>query len=80
MLIHLSERAVRNAERRAIMKLRHHPVLKSIWREYSESKSWPEETDRLTPQEVEALFGLATSWFERRFLRKVLGLIGQPPA
>jgi hypothetical protein len=78
-LLDISERAVRNIERRAITKLRRHPLLKRIWREYSESRSWPETYGPLTPQEVEALLGLATTWFERRVLWKVLDLIGQTP-
>jgi hypothetical protein len=80
MLLHMSERAVRSTERRAIRKLSHHPLLKAIWREYSESKSWPEEPAPLTPQEVEALVGLATTWLERRLVWKVLNLIGQAPS
>jgi hypothetical protein len=77
MLMDLSERAVRSIERRAIRKLSRHPLVKAIWREYSESTTWPEEP--LTPQEVEALLSLATTWSERRVLWKVLSLIGQPP-
>ena len=77
-LLRLSERAVRNAERRAIAKLRRHPMLKALWREYSESQSGAEASTPLTPQEVEALLGLATTWLERRVLWKVLDLIGQP--
>ena len=80
MLLHLSERAVRTIERRAMTKLRRHPVLKAIWREYSESQSWREDPAPLTPQEVEALLGLATTWIERHLLWKVLDLIGQPAA
>jgi hypothetical protein len=79
-LLDISERAVRGIERRAITKLRRHPLLKRIWREFSESVSWHEETAPLTQQEVEALLGLATTWLERRVLWKVLDLIGQPLA
>jgi hypothetical protein len=75
MLMDISERAVRNIERRAMMKLSRHPLLKAIWREYSESKSWLEEPDPLTQQEVEALLGLATTWIERHLLWKVLDLV-----
>jgi DNA-binding CsgD family transcriptional regulator len=79
-LMHISERAVRSIERRAIMKLRRHPLLKAIWREYSESKSWPEAPAPLTAQEVEALLNLATTWMERCLLYEVLSLVGQIPA
>ena len=66
-------------ERRAIEKLIGR-ISTRLLEDYSESKSRPEGPDPLTPQEVEAFFGLATTWFERRVLWKVRDLIGQPPA
>jgi len=48
--------------------------------EYSERQSWTEGPDPLTPQEVEALLGMATPWLERRVVWNVLDLIGQQPA
>ncbi len=77
VLMDISERAVRNIERRAMIKLCRHPLLKAIWREYSESNSWFNDPDPLTPEEVEALLGLANTSLERDLLWKVLNQIGQ---
>src|SRR2546426_203837 len=73
MILNISERAVREIERRAFAKLRSHPLLKKIWQEYS---SEVDENDlRLTPAEIEAIFCLAKSPSEHEALDKLLRLI-----
>jgi hypothetical protein len=78
LIMKISERAVRNIERRAIDKLRRNPALRELWREWSLSEieegsgiQW-----RLSPSEIAALHGLAQTSAERRVVRKVMALIG----
>jgi hypothetical protein len=79
VLLKLSERAVRQIEKDAIEKLRRHPLLQSLWREWGtgeveeaaslDSKQWA-----LSRAEIAAVYGLARSSAERQALRKVLAL------
>ena len=80
LLLNISERAVRAIEKRALRKLRRHPALRDLWREYepclSEVSPGVDEGARgLTPEEIEALLGLAKTPIERQALRRVLGLV-----
>jgi hypothetical protein len=74
LLLGMSERAVREAERRAIQKLRNHPQMREIWQDYL-SAELDEEHLLLTQDEIEALFNLARTPEEQRVVRKVLALV-----
>jgi len=73
-LLNLSERAVRNIERRAIEKLKEHPLLRQVWRKYLEGEL-DEDGLWLNGAEVTALFSLAQNSTERQLIQKVLRLI-----
>jgi hypothetical protein len=78
-IFRISERAVREIERRAFDKLRRHPALKNFWREWQTgeiketslrvSKQWT-----LSRAEVAAVYALAGTTVERRALMKLLAL------
>ena len=85
VVMRLSERAVRAIERRAVRKLRQHPLMRSIWAELrsaSPSVSVEESVD-LNAEELAALLGLVESPEERHALMKVLtalwGIRERPP-
>jgi hypothetical protein len=81
-ILRISERAVRDAERRAFEKLRRHPALKDFWREWTTgdiketrlpvAKQWT-----LSRVEIAAVNGLAQTPIERQALRKLLALMTQ---
>ena len=73
LIMKLSERAVRQIEKRAIRKLAQHPVLRRVWKEYLGDLD--EDEAVLTPEEIEALFGLAYRTEERLVIRKLLKLV-----
>jgi hypothetical protein len=79
-VLRISERAVREIERRAIDKLRRHPILQSIWREW-EAGELKEAVPRgsrpwaLSRAEIAAVYGLARTPIEQRVLKKLLALI-----
>jgi hypothetical protein len=83
-ILKLSERAVREIERRAFAKLRR--ALRSFWREHTSGDV--EEGRRrpvaggfdFTSAEIRAMFARTRNDFERQTLRKVLALIGISPA
>ena len=70
-LLNVSERCVREIERRALAKLRRHPLLREIWQEYVRGEL-EEAYGCLTPAEVDALLGLCRSTEEYRLVKKVL--------
>jgi hypothetical protein len=70
----MSERAVRQAERSALEKLRNHPLMREIWKDY-DGAELDEEHLRLAQDEIEALFNLARTPEEERMVRKVLALV-----
>ncbi|MGO8928289.1 MAG: sigma factor-like helix-turn-helix DNA-binding protein [Limisphaerales bacterium] len=74
LLLNLSERAVREIEHRALRKIRSHPLMREVWRQYLAGEL-DEAQLILTPAEIQALFNLASSTEERRLLQKVLALI-----
>jgi hypothetical protein len=80
MIMQISERAVRNIERRAIAKLRQNPVLKALWREWNQGEIEEGFLSRgdwnLTPGEVAAVYDLAQTPAEREAIRKMMALIG----
>ena len=83
-IMRLSERGVRAVEKRAIAKLKRHPLLNAIWSEYNESRaltglraklqSW-----QLSLEDERALLGLARSPLELQVLRRVLAFCHPTP-
>jgi hypothetical protein len=73
LILRISERAVREIERRAIDKLRCHPVLRAIWRQIGEAVGSAEDLD-LSRAEMAALYALARTPAERQALRKLVSL------
>ena len=74
LLLNISERAVKAIERRAIQKLRNHPLLREVWQQFL-SGELDEHQLILTPEEIESLFALARTMEEQLLLQKVLRLI-----
>ncbi len=80
VILKISERAVREIEKRAIEKLRRHPLLKRVWREwqtgevkeatYQDSRRW-----MLSRAECAAVYGLAKTPTERQVLKKLIALV-----
>jgi hypothetical protein len=71
LLLGMSERAVRAAEKRALQKLRQHPLLRQLWQDFLAGEldeSWIE----LTPEEVRAVLGLVRTSEEWRVVLKIL--------
>lgn len=82
-VLKISERAVREIERRAFSKLRR--ALRTFWREHASGEveeGRRPETDGVdfTSTEISAMFAKTRNEFEREALRKLLGLIGAFPA
>jgi hypothetical protein len=74
ILLNLSERGVREIERRAFRKLLNHPSLRQVWRQYLTGELDEHQTS-LTTQEISALFKLVRSTQEWLVLEKVTRLI-----
>jgi hypothetical protein len=77
LLLHMSERAVREVERRALKKLFDDPLLRQVWKQYLAGEL-DEDQLVLTPQEIAALFALAQTPAERNVIRKLLALTQLP--
>jgi hypothetical protein len=73
-LLGLSERAIREIEKRAVEKLRRHPALRQLWREYQtgeiEEGSSSEMGQQLSRSEIAALYGLVRTPAERELLSR----------
>jgi DNA-binding CsgD family transcriptional regulator len=81
-ILRISERAVREIERRAFDKLRRHPALRDSWREWltgeiEEAASQVLADWTLSRAEITAVNGLARTSEERQALRKLLALMTQ---
>lgn len=74
LLLGISERAVREIERRAIEKLSRHPLLLDVWQRYLGGEL-DEHQPALTQDEIEALFNLTRTPEEQHLIEKVLALI-----
>ena len=77
--MHISERAVRDIERRAFDKIRRHAGLREFWREWlsgevEESASQALADCVLTREEITAVYALAQTPEERMALTKLLVL------
>jgi hypothetical protein len=77
VILRLSERGVREIERRAIDKLRRHPSLRAFWRRWlaGEIDESLVPQSGLTPEEIRALFGLTRNALERQALWKLLVVV-----
>ena len=78
-ILGMSERAVRDVERRALEKLRRHPALRDFWHEWKsgdikETVLRPAKQWVLSRSEVAAVYALAKTPAERQALRKLLAL------
>lgn len=79
-LLKISERAVRTIERRAVAKLRSHPALRQLWREWTTGEI--KEGSRLRPAwqlrraEMAAVYELARTPAERELLRRLFAHAG----
>ena len=84
-IMKISERAVREIERRAFDKLRRHPALRDFWREYekgeiNEAAVPTRSAWMLSRAEVAAVYALARTPDERQALRKLFAMAqGQYP-
>jgi hypothetical protein len=79
-ILRMSERAVRETERRAFEKLRRHPALKKLWRgwqtgEIKEAALLAQRAWALSRAEVAAVYGLARTPVERQALGKLMALV-----
>ena len=74
-ILRLSERAVRGIERRALHKLRQHPLLREVWAELTDGLRENEDVVDFAPDELAALWGLVRTHFERLALLKVLVIL-----
>jgi hypothetical protein len=78
--MHITQRAVRDIERRAFDKIRRHPGLREFWNEWSTGKVEEAASQdladwALTRAEIAAVYALARTAEERQALRKLLALI-----
>jgi len=73
-ILKVSVRCVRQIEHRAISKLRNHPLLKQLWRQFL-SGELDEDESTLTPLEIEALFDLAATVEELGLIEKIVWMI-----
>ena len=79
LILRISQRSVREIERRAFEKLRRHPALKRFWREHErgeikEAASQPSGRWQLTQTEITAVYALARTPIERQALSKLIAL------
>jgi len=70
----MSERGVREVERRAFEKLRNHPLLRQFWQQHPTGEV-DEDDVRLTPVEIAALVALVQTPTEQHLVQKVLRLV-----
>jgi len=80
-ILKISERTVREDERRAFDKLRRHPGLRDFWRQWlvgevEEAASQALANWVLSRAEIATVYALAKTPVERRALRKLLALTG----
>jgi hypothetical protein len=80
-ILRVSERTVREIERRAFEKLRNHPALREFWREWQTGKIGeaivpPTAEYDFSSSEIEALLSLARTPIERHAIRKVIAMTG----
>ena len=74
VLLNMSERGVREVERRAFCKLRNHPLLRQVWRQFLAGEL-DERRLGLTREEIVALFAVARTSEERRLIQNLVPLV-----
>jgi hypothetical protein len=81
MILKISERGVRNIERRALAKLKAHPALRALWQDFQGSRALApsgglhEDMEGLNQGEIDALLGLARTKSEMCVIQKILSRI-----
>jgi hypothetical protein len=80
IILRISERAVREIERRAIEKLRRNPIVKSLWSELKtgeikEAASPASRQWTLSRAEIAAVYALARTPAERQAINKVIAIV-----
>jgi hypothetical protein len=80
LILGVSERAVREIERRAFAKLLNHPDLRRFWREWQtgevqETAAGRPKDSRLSRTEIAAVFALAKTLSERQALKKLIAFV-----
>lgn len=82
-ILKISERCARATERRAIDKLRRHPALRQLWREWMSGEigegTHPRPAWTLNSAEVAAVYDLAQTPVERELLRRLFVYAGVQP-
>ena len=73
-LLGMSERGVREVERRAFQKLRNHPLLRQVWQQYLAGEL-DEHQPVLSSEEIEALLNVARTSEELALIQKVVRLL-----
>jgi hypothetical protein len=71
----LSERAVREIEKRALRKLRQHPVVRALFRELIGEGATSTVDPELTEAEIAAVYGLVRTPEEQRVLVKLMAQV-----
>ena len=72
-ILKISVRAVREIEHRALKKLRNHPALRDLWRDYTGALE--EAPYALDTAEIQALFDLASTTQEVGLVQKIIAII-----
>ena len=67
ILLGMSERGVREVERRAFRKIRNHPLMRQVWQKFMAGELDEQEL-LLTADEIQALFRLARTTEERHLM------------
>ena len=75
ILMGLSERAVREIEKRALRKLKQHPAVRELWREWVGEGATSTLDLGLTSAEAAAIYALARTRAERQAVDKVMALV-----
>ncbi len=71
----LTERGVFEIEKRALRKLKQHPAVRALWREWVGEGAATAEDIELTDAEIQAVYDLAWTPAERRVLDKLMAAI-----
>jgi hypothetical protein len=79
VILRISERAVRQIEKTAIEKLRRHPVLQGLWREFEtgemkEAMSRGSSQWALSRTEIAAIYALTRTPEERQAVKKLIAI------
>ncbi|HLH54216.1 MAG TPA: sigma factor-like helix-turn-helix DNA-binding protein [Verrucomicrobiae bacterium] len=73
-VLRMSIRGVRQVERRALLKLKNHPAIRQLWREYS-TGSLDEGSWNLSNEEIKALFDLCINAEELYLVQQIVHVV-----